>query len=174
MNIISSNCLSGHLYRDYLNTEFENPFAWTVIDFKSMLYLVEKWNTINFKNYELVKDINWNFSIIIDNNVKVQYVHYKFSPKATTILQTKPSTDIFYNKIWEYIVDVYNKRLNRMTNPPLFCIMNFKTIFKDAIYTNEQLDILSKFDNVKILKGFENLEPLEATSMFYKHFFEKV
>jgi hypothetical protein len=61
-----------------------------------------------------------------------------------------------------------------MTNPPLFCIMNFKTIFKDAIYTNEQLDVLSKFDNVKILKGFENLEPLDATSVFYKKFFEKV
>lgn len=58
-----------------------------------------------------------------------------------------------------------------MKNPPLFCIMNFKTIFKDAIYTNEQLDILSKYDNVKILRGFEHLEPLDATAMFYQHFF---
>lgn len=102
MNIISNNCLGGHLYRDFLNSEFENPFAWTVIDFNSMLYLVNNWYDINFKNYELVKDEKWNFSIIIDNNVKIQYVHYKFSPKATTITQTKPSTDIFYNKIWEY------------------------------------------------------------------------
>lgn len=153
MNIISNNCLSGFLYKDFLRQEFNNPFVWCVIDFTSMLYLVQHYEDIQFTNYELSKDDNWNFSIIIDKHVKVQYVHYKFRSSADMLCTNKNiSGEVYYNKIWEYIVDVYNKRLARMTEAPLFCIMNFKTIYKDAIYTNEQLEQLSKYENVKIMK----------------------
>lgn len=175
MNLISQNCLSGNIYKNKLKEEFSNPFIWTVIDFSSMLYLVQNWNNINFKNYELVKDNEWNFSILIDKKVKIQYVHYKFNPNCK-----KPMLDnvgsIHYYKIWEYIIQKYEERLNRMLEKkeePIFCICNFNTIFPDAIYTEEQLEILSKYKNVHILRGCEHKEPGESANLFYREFLYK-
>lgn len=175
MNLISQNCLSGNIYQNCLKEQFSNPFIWTVIDFNSMLYLVQNWNTINFKNYELVKDDKWNFSIIIDEKVKVKYVHYKFNPNCKTPMLDNVGS-IHYYKIWEYIIQKYEERLNRMLNKkeePIFCICNFNTIFPDAIYTEEQLEILSKYKNVHILRGCEHKEPGESANLFYREFLYK-
>ena len=49
--------------------------------------------------------------------------------------------------------------------------MNFNTIFPDAIYTNEELQILSKYENVKILKDYEKMEPFIASKNFYDRMF---
>ena len=175
MNIISQNCLAGNIYKNHLKSKFENPFIWTVIDFNSMLFLIQNWNTINFKNYELVKDDNWNFSIIINGKVKVQYVHYKFNPKCKTPILDNVGS-IHYYKIWEYIIQKYKERLNRMLEKkeePIFCICNFNTIFTDAIYNEEQLKILSKYKNVHILRGCEHKEPGESANLFYREFLYK-
>lgn len=170
MNLISQNCLAGNIYKNHLKEEFSNPFIWTVIDFNSMLYLIQNWNTINFTNYLLTKDEHWNFSIIIDDKVKIQYVHYKFNPNCKI-----PCKDyignIHYNKIWEFIIKKYEERLTRMLEKheePIFCICNFNTIFKDAIYTDEQLNTLAKYKNVHILKGCEHLEPYDSSKLFYQ------
>lgn len=176
MNIISQNCLAGNIYKNHLKSEFENPFIWTVIDFNSMLYLIQNWNSINFKNYELVKDKNWNFSIIIDEKIKIQYVHYKFNPACKNLMKDKIG-NIYYCKIWEYIVHKYEERMNRMlakNEEPIFCICNFNTIFPDAIYTEEQLEILSKYKNVHILRGCEYKEPGESAKLFYYKILSKI
>ena len=170
MNLISQNCLSGNIYKNYLKEPFGNPFIWTVIDFQSMLHLVQNWDNINFKNFELIKDDKWNFSILIDEKVKIQYVHYKFNPNCKTPILDNIGS-IHYYKIWEYIIQKYKERLNRMLEnkeEPIFCICNFNTIFPDAIYTKEQLEILSKYKNVHILRGCEHKEPGESASLFYK------
>lgn len=172
MNLISQNCLSGHLYKNHYKEEFGNPFIWTVIDFNSMLYLISHWGTIDFKNYELIKDNSWNFSITIDNKVKVQYVHYKFNQSCKTPLLDNVG-NIHYNKIWEYIIKKYEERLKRMyenKEEPIFCICNFNTIFPDAIYTEDQLKILSKYKNVRILRGCEHKGPVESAELFFKKF----
>ena len=132
-----------------------------------MMYLVKNWNYINFNDYELVKDKNWNFSIIIEKRVKIQYVHCHFDKKTNKITRYE-DCDVKYNKIWEYIVRKYEERKQRMIEPPIFCIMNFATIFSDAIYTDEQLNELSKFDNVRILKGYEHIMPIPAAKIFYE------
>lgn len=176
MNIISNNCLNGYLYRDCLKEEFGNPFIWTVIDFNSMLYLIKNWNTINFKNYELVKDESWNFSIIIDNKVKVQYVHYKFNKNVEFRDKTGPGTDVESNKIWEYIIQKYEERLARMikkNEKPIFCICNGNTLFKDCHYTNEQLSILKQYENVYVLTGYDNCETKDNAKTFYEKFLNK-
>lgn len=173
-NLISQNCLNGNLY-SLLHEQYGNPFMWTVIDFNSMLYLIQNWNTINFNNYELVKDDNWNFSIIIEGNVKIQYVHYKLDAKYKVPQKTGPG-DIRYYKIWEFIIKKYEERLRRMQKQnikPLFCICNFNTIYKDAVYTENQLQELEKFDNVKVLRGFETKEPSESAIAFYQTYLRK-
>jgi len=173
-NLISQNCLCGDIYKNNLKIDYQNPFVWCVITFENMYNLISKWDNINFLNYELKKDKNWNFSLNIDNKVNIQYVHYKFSYNDSTI--RKNGVDVFYNKIWEYIIEIYEKRIQKMLNNkenPLFCICNFDTIYKDAIYTKEQLQILSKFNNVKILRGCEKMSPSAAADLFYKTFLIK-
>lgn len=173
-NLISQNCLNGGLYH-FLNEKYGNPFMWVVIDFNSMLYMIQNWDNIDFENYELVKDDKWNFSIIIEDKIKIQYVHYKQNPNFTIPQKTGPG-DICYYKIWEFIVQKYEERLKRMKEQnikPLFCICNFNTIYQDAIYTEEQLKILEQFDNVKVLRGFEKKEPRESSYAFYLNFLRK-
>lgn len=171
MNIISQNCLSGHIYKKYFNKNYKNPFIWSVIDFNSMKTLIENWNSINFNNYELVKDKNWNFSIIIDKKVKVQYVHYKFSPKYNKL--TKVNGDFYYNKIWEFIVDRYEKLKNKMleeNEKPIFCFCNGNTIYKDCIYTDKQLMELNKYNNTYVIITKEKIEVHEAADKIYNKF----
>lgn len=172
MNLIGQNCLTGNIYKNCIKEPFGNPFIWTVIDFKSLVYLIENWNNINFHNYELIKDNNWNFSIIIDKHIKVQYVHYKFNKNFNIPKKIGPG-DICYNKIWEFIIQKYEERLKRMelkNEPPIFCICNFNTTYKDAIYTEEQLKILEKYKNVFILRGCDKKEPGESAILFTKKY----
>ena len=84
--------------------------------------------------------------------------------------------DICYNKIWEYIINRYEERIERMNNEntkPIFCIANFNTIFLDAIYSEDQLKELEKYENVKILRGCEKFEPKSTAIQFYNNFLRK-
>jgi hypothetical protein len=171
MNIISHNCLAGHIYKKYFNKEYENPFIWTVIDFNSMKNLIKNWNIINFNNYELIKDKNWNFSIIIDKLVKVQYVHYKFDPKINKL--TKINGNFYYNKIWEFIIYRYEKYKEIMlknNKKPIFCFCNGNTIYPDCIYTDKQLLELNKYDNTRVIITNEKIEVHEAADKIYNKF----
>lgn len=173
MNIISNTCLSAIIQRDFIKQEYENPFCWNLIDFDSMYYLIKNYENINFDNIELTKNKNWEFSLIIDKKVKVQYVHYKFNINDNNI--TKRGSDIFWNKIWEYIIDKYNERKNRMitkNNKPIFIIGSIhrwkyhtyseKEIIKicelctakkyKLIIVNKNFDFCKKFPNVKFIK----------------------
>lgn len=86
MNIISNSCVGGFITRDYLKQSFNNPFVWCNVDNKSFLNLIKNYNTINWLNYELVKDENWNFSIIVDKLVKINYTHYRFDKNADKLV----------------------------------------------------------------------------------------
>lgn len=171
--IITQNCIAKHLYKTYFLKRYETPFINNVIDFNSMKYLIEHWYDINFKNYELIKDNNWNFSIIIDKNVKIQYVHYKFDKNAKIIIKRKG--EVFYNKIWEYIVNKYEQRLKRMLDikkEPLFILTNSDSLFKDAIYTNEQLNELSKYKNVIVFNNLKDKTVPESAKIIYNTLFK--
>jgi hypothetical protein len=165
MNIVSNSCIGAYLHKQFLKKPFNNPFMWTVVDFDSFVYLIENWKNINFQNYELVKDEKWNFSIIIDDKVKLQFVHYKFNPNYKTPTLDKLG-NILYYKIWEYIVEKYEERISRMltlTEEPIFCVCNFNTIYADSIYSKEQLEKLSSYKNVHILTGCEQMNIHEAS-----------
>lgn len=130
------------------------------MDFDSSYNLVKYWDEIDFTNYELVKDDNWNFSIIIDNKVKIQYVHYKFSSKYGK--PTKVGEDIFYCKIWEYITDKYNSRVNRMLKTeedPIFIFACAKSaVNKRSSFTIEQQQKLASLNSkYKIIFSFDKM-----------------
>lgn len=166
MNIISQNCLSAEIYK-LLNVAYQNPFVSTVIQFDSMKYLIEHWDTIDFDNpvFELTED---NYPVaIFDNTCRIEYVYYRQSKEFDA--PRLEGAYVFYKNCIELVSEKYKRRLARMKNTakPIFCICNFKTIYKNTIYTKEQLDELAKYDNVKILTGTETLEPNFAAKRFY-------
>lgn len=115
MNIISANCLGGHIYRDLLHVKYDNQFIWTRIDSDSFIYLLENYEKVNFDNFILTKESKQleNFRIIIADKIKIQFNHHRFDKNA--VLPTIRNVDVYYNKIWEYIVEKYELRTKRLS-----------------------------------------------------------
>lgn len=127
--------------RDSLKQEYENPFCWNIIDANSMYNLIKNYDNIDFTNYKLVRDEKWQFSIVIDDQVHVKYVHYHFSQFDYKVRVV--GVDLFYNKIWEYIVEKYEKRLSRMKSDPIFII---GTTYPDDFYTLDEIRRICSID----------------------------
>ena len=120
MNIISNNCFSAVLYKDYIKCEFQNPFMWTIIDFDSMCKLMNEYENIDFNDYELIKNDNWEFFIKINDKIIVRQYHYRFNKAINGIKII--GVDVHSNKIWNYICEKYESRLKRMKDEPKFVI----------------------------------------------------
>lgn len=161
MNLIGNTCVASYITRDFLKQQFSNPFCWNIIDYDSMYYLINHWSEIDFLNFNIEKDDKWNLSIIIDGNVKVQYIHYHFdrncsSPKVR-------GNDVYYNKIWEFCVDKYKSRVKRMLDTheePIFILVwpNAAKL-KLGYYTKEQVDRL-KCAQYKVITSFDYSDDL--------------
>lgn len=159
MNIICNSCVGGHLYKRCLNKPFSTPFIWNLIDFDSMLYMVKNFHTINWLDYELVKDDKWNFSIIVEGNAKIQYIHYKFDPKATTLY--RKGVDVYYCSIWEYIVNRYEDRVARMVSnvdQPIFIFANWWDV-PVTLLSYENLYRLDDLKMYNIIVGVNKIHP---------------
>lgn len=115
MNIVTTNCLGGHIYRDLLRTKYGNPFVWTNIWNKDFIELIKYWDEINLENYQLLHVANGSktLKLLIDSRVNVEYNHYIFSKIHN--IPTKIGIDIYYDKIWEYLIEKYEKRLSSMS-----------------------------------------------------------
>ena len=169
MNIISNSCVGGHLYKNEFKTEFKNPFVWELIDFNSMLYLIKNWDNINWYNFELEKDANWNFRIIIENKITIKYVHYKFDKNANH--PYKKDIDVFSNKIWEYIVDKYLKRIARMIKTrekPIFIFAD-RWNRKDTSLNQKRLELLNELKQDNIIAKFKYLKQIKRNPVKNHH-----
>lgn len=159
MNIICNSCVGGYLYKRCLNKPFSTPFIWNLIDFDSMLYMVNNFYQINWFDYELIKDDKWNFSIVVENKVKLQYIHYKFDKNATTLYVK--GIDVHYARIWEYIVNRYEDRVARMVSnvaEPIFIFANWW----DNPVTLLSSENLYRLDDLKmhnIIVGVDEIRP---------------
>ena len=142
MNIISNSCLNAIIHRDYIKQQYANPFCWCYVDTKSFYNLIKNYDTLNWFNYELIKDKNWNFSISIDTKVKIDYPHYKFNKKYNKL--EKQGNNILSNHIWTYIIDSYEKRVKRMLE------LNEKPIF---IIGNVHENTYHKYDEIFLKKN---------------------
>ena len=118
-NIISHNCVGARICQ-LKNMEYGNPFMWCIVPPNDFYYLYTHYNEINFKQIKLEKEKN-DYKIVIDGKINVYYVHYKYDANANTPIK-KYDIDVFYNKIEEYILEKYNKRVDRMTHSPIFVV----------------------------------------------------
>lgn len=125
-NIIANDCVGARIYQQK-GTEFGNPFMWCLIPPESFSYLYHHYREINFRNIELKKDGEW-YKVVIDRKVTVYYPHYRFDKDARTPTKRKgQEIDIYYCRIYEYILEKYWKRLERMKGEPIFIINDGKT-----------------------------------------------
>lgn len=120
MNIISNTCLGAATQKDCLHQLYENPFCWNVIDFDSMYYLIDNYENINYDDFQIIKNAKWEFSIKIDGRVIVNFPHYRFDRNASKL--TIKGVDVYWDRIWEFIVEKYEERLSRMKSKPIFFI----------------------------------------------------
>lgn len=130
MNIISNRCLGGFIYTEVLKEPFGNPFIWTRLECQYLLYLINNYENINFKNYTIVKQTNElsKFNTVIDGKIVCQNNHMWFSAKDN--IPRKEKNNVYYNKIWEYIANNYDKRLDRMIKSNEKPIIVLDDVFK--------------------------------------------
>lgn len=185
MNLISNTCTGALVYRDYLKETYSNPFCWNYIDDESYYKLITNFQQINFNNYELIKKDNWKFYIKIDNLVTVYYPHYKFSKEYNKVTPIKD--DVYYNKMWEYIVERYETRTKRMlclNEEPIFVVgstnkgqlyskQQFKKFFN---ITNKRLFIFTKDKPINMPKNITVIDKFDydcsnknASKIIYEH-----
>lgn len=173
MNVICNNCAGGYFYRDVLKSEYSNPFIWTQIAAKEFLKLIEKFDEINFYNYEMLKMQKSDFTdngdfgehtwlnqhplgLRIDNVFTLWFSHILYKKDAITPQMI--STNVYYKRHFELVIKTFHKRLARMTEPPVFFILDYawfgwtydlirkaidlseKTKYKIVILTNRKID----------------------------------
>lgn len=124
MNIISSTCIGGHIYKQ-TNQEYTNPFIWLFIDYESMKQLMLNFYKINYMNISISENENFSNTYIlnIDNLINLQYIHYKQNDLFITPV-------IKYNNVCvkdakQYVIDKYMLRVEKMLNkkePPIFVV----------------------------------------------------
>lgn len=116
MNLIGNCCISNFISQ-IAGEGNTNPFTWIDLDFDSLYYLITNWENVKWNDYELnrVKHPYQNcdlFEIVVENKAHLRYIHYLFDKTAS-----QPRTigqDVRYCKIWEYIVQKYEERKQRM------------------------------------------------------------
>lgn len=154
MNIVNNSCIGSYIAKKISPDGFHNPFQWCQIDFASMYHMIKNWDSINWFSYDIIKDDNLAFSLLIDGIINVKYIHYKFDKNAKVV--TKKGTEVFYYKIWEYIVDKYETRIKRMlklNEPPMFILAN---VHKDEInhYSIDEQNKIIELNKYKTIIAF--------------------
>lgn len=173
MNLIGHTCIPSFITTKCLNENISNPFSYAVLDFNSVYNLVKDYDIINWFNYELIKDKNWNFYIIIDNKIKIWYGHYKFDKNVNGII-TK-NNNVYSNKIWEYIVEKYETRVKRMLNnkeSPIFIFASANNRIDNAydFSLEQQTKLIELNSPYKIIFSFKKMIPYKFSIKQNKSF----
>jgi hypothetical protein len=164
-NIVTNNCIGGFIYRDILNCEYQNPFIWSLIF--NFNYFAQDFNNINFDNFKLINSNNIpnGYELIIDNKYFIKYIHCYFDKTKT--VPSIVDTCVKYNKIDEYIIEKYLKRLKRMKklNSTVFIVADIN-IGNDAIIMYQ---LLSQKNKILIFstENYRNKFTINKNLKFY-------
>lgn len=172
MNIITSNCLGGFIYRDVLNQEYQNPFIWTKFENNNeFIDFVDNFENIDFENVMIEKignELSNNFITVIDDTYTLKNRHIYFSINDNIPrIDNRMFCNTYYNRPWEYILEKYEKRLKRMSKK------NIAICLYELTFTNEQIYKLinvCKKHNYKCLIFAQNkIESDYAKIIYFKH-----
>lgn len=154
MLIISNLCYGGYFYK-YMDQQYNNPFIWCRVFYDSMRYLMDNWEKIDFKNFEvkLSKNPKNSYDVIVDGHVFINYPHYLLDSSAEKIIYDTNYDksmhnywigDIRFKDMENYVYSQYLRRVERMLSineKPVFLIRDdekymgypSKTKMKDII-----------------------------------------
>ncbi len=166
MNIISNNCLGGFVYKEVLQMPYSNPLIWhAFVNPQEYSSFIKDFDKLNFENIMLSKEgygLNNNFIIEIDEKYKIFQHHMFFDANATIPTAFGPNgNNIKYNRIWEYIIDNFIRRTERMKTEknvlvlfydPYNQIKNHQEIvdaitykkYNGLVFSNQTLDLSKK------------------------------
>lgn len=125
-----------------------NPFAWAFTPYSSIKCMLSNFYHIKWTKFELLINTKTEntYTLRIDNKINIHYIHYKYNPLCIKPLIN--GHDVEYNKIWNYVVEKYIIRLNRMVESkikPSFLILQneysgstqeFNTLYQNTPYTD--------------------------------------
>lgn len=187
--IISTNCSGANFYHNYLNLQFYSPFIWSVTPYSSIIKIINGWNKINWLNFEIIKNKtrDLTYTLIIDNSIFVNYVHYFYSDKY--IMPYHKGASVFSKNIIDFIKLKYTERTNRMLEygnikTPYFIvheeeysnennkngikeICEIKSDFRRCVISHDILNC-KRDKNVKIIKTAEKMLPQPMIEMYGK------
>ncbi len=145
--------MGAQLYKSCIKSDYMNPFAWSSMKIEDFLKLIENYDILDFRNIkcELIKNEAKTLceygsivpKITIDNCVEVFYCHYQQKDKYKSPKKIGGYT--YHNKINEYAVNEYFKRLERMTEPPVFLWQ----LTGNEWYNPHNLDIINELRKLK-------------------------
>ena len=121
MNIIASNCVGARLY-EIANQQFTNPFMWSIVLPKDFIFLIKNFNQLDFNHITPI-NIYWDESkcdvpaLIIDNKIKVIYIHHKQDKNA--LYPIKRGINLYYKDIFSYLIDAWKRRIKRLSTKNL-------------------------------------------------------
>lgn len=123
MLVIGNNCCGSMLYR-MCKCQFNSPFTWAIVPYDSIINMMSNLYEINWHKIKLQPSYIWEntYEILVDNLIHIHYLHYKFNPKAIkpqaihikNSIKDEWNGNIEFCRIWEYVVDKYLDRVNRM------------------------------------------------------------
>lgn len=111
MNLIGNSCVSAFISKLCLKEPYGNPFCWAKLDFDSIFALITKYDSIDFNKVEFVKTGNC-YTAIIDNCVRVQYIHYIEDPDKSEL--TFEKSNVKCKDILPYVKEKYFSRMAKM------------------------------------------------------------
>lgn len=133
MNIIATDCVGGFTYKK-LGIQYNNPFMYTFMSFKDIVYLANNLPTVNFSNLcGMGLSSCWPNTIFIniDNKVKLHFRHDIFTKTVNIPIHKEQSDYIGSTKeMMQHILQTYIRRVQRMISsnePPTFVIHEFPT-----------------------------------------------
>lgn len=148
MNIICNNCIGARLY-NVSNKIFNNPFTWCTIYPDEFIKLIKEFDIIDFYNIKVYLEIFQSrkfpsICVELENGVKLHYIHYIY--KDCDFEKNHP--EVYSKKIFEYFINLYYKRLDRMiknNEKPLF-LFSFNYLGKNYNNYLNIIDELKKID----------------------------
>lgn len=169
--LIGNNCLVGFIYRDILKHEYQTPFIWSRIWNDDVIKLLEHYKEINFENFELKKvnkkinNKDNDFYILLDNLVKIFFKHNFFFDEYNE--PKKNQANVYYNKIWEYTYNNYQKRTKRM----LKCDEKPIIVVHDCYpyYSNEKIIEICKKNKFRCIIFTNRLPECTNSDLMIKH-----
>lgn len=199
MNIIANDCAGAYLYQDWYKCDFMNPFIWSSIDLNNFCHLIQYYDILDFHNINCEVETNNSGicfqkslcpKIIIDNKVEVNYFHYIEDKRYNSPTKVKGYTAI--NDVKKYAVECYNRRLEKMSEQPIFIwdvtkaswynkqsenpidkIKNINTDYTVIIYSSKAK---TDFDSFPILinKTNDDFEVNQSAANIYKIYLSKL